>query len=254
MQKQQQKEQRKSVVQDVSGHNCELTTSTCDLHVLNLRNMPNRAPDMTILSENEIERGRKFRDPQAFRHFVWARWLLRTRIGERFSIEPGEVELHITDLGRPFFKSNGFAQIDFNLSHSGDYVVLAIADGCRVGVDVECAADTADADFLKPLVLSHPGQHAQKRALVEGFSVKEAVLKALGTGLAGGMDSFDLPDLPIPGGAYHAVVETGQGAFWCQSVGLGPKQRAFVAFDQPGVIVRRIDVTPTTGTVSAQVS
>ena len=209
---------------------------------------------MPILSGAEIERGRKFRDQQAYRHFVWGRWLLRTRIGERFAIHPNEVRIEKTNMGRPFFKSNGFEQVDFNLSHSGDYVVLAIADGCRVGIDVECAANTADADFLKPLVLSHPDQDAHKRALVEGFSVKEAVLKALGTGLAGGMDSFDLPDLPKPWGAYHAVVETGQGAYWCQSVGLGSQQRSFVAFDRPGVIINRVDVTPTSATFSAQVS
>ncbi|MBQ7252557.1 MAG: 4'-phosphopantetheinyl transferase superfamily protein, partial [Kiritimatiellae bacterium] len=85
-----------------------------------------------------------------------------------------------------------------NWSHAGEWAVSAVAgEGMAVGVDVEKAGrvteDVAQRFF-------HPDELAQIARLSSGkaktaarsriFSAKEAVLKATGEGLAGGMESF----------------------------------------------------------------
>lgn len=81
----------------------------------------------------------------------------------------------------------------FNLSHSGDLILLALHPHCRVGVDVERLRPELDWQPIARRVLSEPQRQALSRlpatARLEGFLVQwcvlEAELKAAGTGFAG---------------------------------------------------------------------
>jgi 4'-phosphopantetheinyl transferase len=95
-----------------------------------------------------------------------------------------------TDHGKPRLVAAG--GIEFSLSHSGERVVLALARGVVLGVDVERLKPERDAAALTAAVLSAAEQRVvaalpparRALALLRYWTRKEALLKATGDGLA----------------------------------------------------------------------
>ena len=89
-------------------------------------------------------------------------------------------EIHYSTAGKPFTDSENF----FNISHSGNYVVLAEAD-LPVGVDVERAADIGINDGLKNIALTQREKFWVKDSLLRFYVVwtrKESLIKCEGSG------------------------------------------------------------------------
>jgi len=99
--------------------------------------------------------------------------------------------------------------IQFNVSHSHDLAIIAVSTGHGVGVDVEYLHRPAIMDRMK--IAERMFSTAEKRALgsfpksqrdrafLACWTRKEAVIKALGTGLFHRLDRFDVsvdPDEP----------------------------------------------------------
>ena len=88
--------------------------------------------------------------------------------------------------GRPVVQ--GRPDLEVSLSRSAGTSVVALARGVRVGVDVEAGdLEAGDADRYAGVrdVLLHPAEHADSPAeLAITWVRKEALLKAVGTGLA----------------------------------------------------------------------
>lgn len=86
----------------------------------------------------------------------------------------------------------------FNLSHSGDKVVLAIA-GCEVGVDIEKIMDFHEATVKKMYSemqqeeLSKLEGTAKNEKFTEMWTAHEAVLKLKGTGFEDSWDKIKEP-------------------------------------------------------------
>lgn len=87
--------------------------------------------------------------------------------------------------GRPYIHEN---DIDFNISHSGNFVVCAIAAGLKLGVDIEEVRSVDFHDFENTMT---PEQWAIIRASNEPlqcfysfWTKKESVIKANGRGLS----------------------------------------------------------------------
>jgi len=96
-------------------------------------------------------------------------------------------------LGKPFLADQGGpANIMFNLAHSGSLVLVIVAAGRRVGVDLEQVRpfkdffQVAEASFTAEecaFILSHaPGE--RERAFFRSWATKEAYIKGLGKGLS----------------------------------------------------------------------
>ena len=96
--------------------------------------------------------------------------------------------------GKPHVLDAGFPH--FNLSHSGRLVALAFSHACPVGIDVEAlrrrhgSLDLATRYFAaqEAQALGALDVAEQQAAFVHLWTCKEAVLKALGRGLAFGLD------------------------------------------------------------------
>lgn len=96
-----------------------------------------------------------------------------------------------TDTGRPYLANPGSWKGDFNLSHSGEWLVLALTDRGRVGVDVQ---QIRDVDLGVARICFTP-EERKALALVPGdelrtlffriWTLKEALAKATGLGLGG---------------------------------------------------------------------
>ena len=89
--------------------------------------------------------------------------------------------------GKPFLADAG--PLDFNLSHGGDWVAVALSSSGRIGVDVE--ADRPER-FWEEIAASFlaPGEAAGAVGFLRIWTAKEAALKAQGAGFAIAPDSF----------------------------------------------------------------
>lgn len=140
-------------------------------------------------------------DPAAQRRA--AQDFLRRTLATYRGCDPESLVLEIGAHGKPALAGGEFA---FNLSHSGSRAALALARGVEVGVDIEaptrprphvalarryfCAAE-AEA-------IAAAGDDEREARFLRLWTAKEAVLKALGRGLAFGLDrlEFDLVAQP----------------------------------------------------------
>jgi len=80
------------------------------------------------------------------------------------------------------------ALIDFNISHSGEYVVCAFTDQGKVGIDIEKINNISLLDFNRFMaddewhdIMSHDPPHEK---FYDYWTIKESVMKAYGKGLS----------------------------------------------------------------------
>ncbi|MFL1425959.1 4'-phosphopantetheinyl transferase family protein [Acinetobacter baumannii] len=73
--------------------------------------------------------------PQAARLFLISRVLTKSVLADKLGISPHQVNIQLQPNGKPFVQ--GGKTIYFNLSHSGDVIVLAVTEKGEIGVDVE---------------------------------------------------------------------------------------------------------------------
>jgi 4'-phosphopantetheinyl transferase len=131
------------------------------------------------------------RDGEARRRYVVAHAAMRVLLGERLGADPARVAVAPEPGGRP--RVEGVA---FSLSHSGDRGAVAIAvAGVSLGVDLERVRVRPHLDRLAQRVFSpdeYDGWRAlaprvRPRAFAARWTEAEAVLKARGSGIAGGL-------------------------------------------------------------------
>jgi 4'-phosphopantetheinyl transferase len=147
----------------------------------------------TLLDASERARLGRLRSPQQARRYAARRSALRLVLGAALGLRPEAVPLESGAHGKP--RLSAAAELSFNLSHRGETAVIALARAGAVGVDVESARTRSS-----PLRLAarhfHPDEAAAIAALpaelatdafLRCWTAKEAVLKALGTGLSESM-------------------------------------------------------------------
>lgn len=109
---------------------------------------------------------------------------------ERTGARAGDEEAH----GKPH-PSGPARGWEISVSHSGEWVVLALAEGVPVGVDVERVSPARDLEGLAGYTLADAERDEWQRwdrdhridAFFGYWARKEALLKATGLGLSGGL-------------------------------------------------------------------
>lgn len=159
------------------------------------------------LSPDERARAVRFVFPRHRDRFIAGRAFLRLLLAQYLGTDAGELTFRYGPHGKPALADDR-SDLQFNLAHCGSLAVCALARGCgELGVDVERlrpladAADVARSSFSPNEVaqLESVEEPARLRAFFNGWTRKEAFLKALGDGLARPLDSFDVtlkPDDP----------------------------------------------------------
>ncbi len=159
------------------------------------------ADDLEFLDEEERVRAERFYFPVHARRFRRGRIMRRAILGSYLDREPGSLRFELAEHGRPSLKpgQTGRAIIDFNMSNSGETVMLALASGHRIGVDVEVEKPMPDADAIAKGNF-HPVEAGNVRGLDKTgdkltaffrcWTRKEAVVKALGNGLQMDLNGF----------------------------------------------------------------
>ena len=125
------------------------------------------------------------------------------------------------DHGKPHALDTNYPQ--FNLSHGGQRLALAFARERAIGVDVEALGRRRSSLELAERFFAAEEAHAlaaldpieQQAAFINLWTCKEAVLKALGRGIAFGLDRlrFDMHGM-IPDNLVEIAEEAGAVAEW----------------------------------------
>ena len=160
------------------------------------------------LHDDELERAKKFRDPLHGARFAAGRSALRLLLAAYTQGSPRDFEFDVGPHGKPILR--GDADMHFNVSHSAELLLVALNRTGPVGVDCECHREVSDRDQLARRAFSSREfgdlqalpEAERSAAFYRGWTRKEAFLKALGTGIAQGLDTFDVvigPGAAAPG-------------------------------------------------------
>ena len=130
--------------------------------------------------------------------------LIRMLACQALAIDNASIEFAANPFGRPYL--SGFQKVfDFNLSHSGEWVLCAVGQPA-IGVDIEriqpIDLELARRYFSAAEYRRWLGDPASQRLarFYELWTLKESYLKAVGKGLAIPLDSFTIT--PIGDGGY----------------------------------------------------
>jgi len=149
------------------------------------------SPD--ILSLCEKVRAEKFRFEEHRECYIAGRTLLRLVLGKFLNVEASSVDIKTTVDGKPYLSGEMGGKIFFNVSHTDSAYLFAIGAGHELGIDVEKYARIKEGELGKMFdFVSHPGEKKnwantdpEDRAFIftRLWTMKEAILKAHGTGL-----------------------------------------------------------------------
>lgn len=161
-----------------------------------------------LLDEEERVRWRRFLADRARREFALCRAALRVALAERLGCAADRLSFGHLEHGKPFARVDGRrVDIGFNVSHSGRHGLIALAAHDWLGIDVEERVPRRDLEGIGSLVYGP----AERRLLAsaEGnekvhlffrlWSMKEALIKAIGTGFSLNPSRFEVPEAMLRG-------------------------------------------------------
>jgi len=157
-----------------------------------------------VLSIDEQEKADRFRFAADSDKYVIARGTLRMLLGQYLQCNPGEVQFGYSEYGKPYVQNAAAEHMHFNVSHSGDVALYGLAYKRRVGVDVERMRPLIDEDHFVKCVFSSVEQQTfqalrpfeRQDAFFNGWTRKEAFIKAIGLGLSFPLEAFDVSISP----------------------------------------------------------
>jgi 4'-phosphopantetheinyl transferase len=155
-----------------------------------------------ILAADELERAARFHFQKDRDHFITARALLKLILASYLGREPEQVRFSFNEYGKPAVADS--ETVRFNLSHSRDLVIYAVARNRELGLDLEYIRDDFDTAQIAMQFFSRREVEAlgtlPPELQAEGFfrcwTRKEAYIKARGHGLSLPLDQFDVSLTP----------------------------------------------------------
>ena len=154
-----------------------------------------------VLSAKERVRAGRFRSPSTMCRFVRCRAALRALVHAYDGGEsPAAIVFELDRFGKPVLAARGRARLHFNVSHTSGMGVIALASWGPVGVDVARIHEMPDRDRLASrcfgaseraqlAVLPAP---ARSLGFFQGWTRKEAFLKATGEGLSRSLHDIEV--------------------------------------------------------------
>ena len=150
----------------------------------------NRSSFLELLSTDEKSRAERLMDPEAASRQIISRGILRLILGSYTGKEPNALVFGCTEFGKPFLSDPKNSGIYFNLSHSGNLLLIAVTAGKQIGIDVEKNENNIDISGIAALVFSVEEQISLSQStdpileFYELWTAKEAILKSTGFGFS----------------------------------------------------------------------
>jgi len=162
-----------------------------------------------ILSEDEFAKALQFRQRKDTDRFLASRFALRTILSHFVAASPSEIQFFLSESRKPIVKD-----IHFNLSHSGDYILIAVGN-IPLGIDIEYIMPDFETELLAIECFSKEEQSflaAQGNRSLDFYTIwtrKESVLKATGEGLTDYMMDFNSLDIRVSRGSIDYSIRHG---------------------------------------------
>ncbi len=124
---------------------------------------------------------------------VHARTVLLEMLSSRLNLPASQLQIVTSESGKPCCPQALAAGLSFSLSYAPPYACLALGQGSHIGIDIERVVPSEPTWNLLELVFTEtelqqwlrlPAGEMRRRAFTAAWTLKEAVLKARGTGLA----------------------------------------------------------------------
>lgn len=189
------------------------------------------------LSPDERERADRFHFERHRRRFTAARGFLRSILGRYLPIDPGRLEFSYSKRGKPTLApASPEEHLCFNLSHSHEMALYAVTHNRSIGIDIEHIRSNRDVEQLAKRYFSpreyevisslHPDQ--RQEGFYNGWTRKEAYLKATGEGLAG-LEEVEVSLAPGKPAALLSIKENRQEAGRWSVCHLSPPVKGYAA-------------------------
>lgn len=164
---------------------------------------PTKLPELSArLTHEERQRAAGIRHPQTAERFIVSRSWLREILAAHIGCAPHQVPITYDRGGKPVLPpSVGW---HFNVSHSGEYVLIGLTRTGEIGVDIEQIRDGFQVEpiarrFFSEIETQDLMQLRDRERLIAFFRCwtrKEAFIKAIGSGLSYPLNEFDVTLLP----------------------------------------------------------
>ena len=194
-----------------------------------------------VLTADELLRAGRMKSPQGRTRAVVARGALRKLLARDLGGTPEDIVFTVGPHGKPRVddRSSG---VRFNLSHSADLALIAIARDVEVGVDLEEIRPRSDLRGVARRVFTQAEREAVEAggeiAFYRHWVAKEAFVKAIGRGIES-LRSFEVL-LDGPGGARlnHVGGDPAEAATWTLApLDVGPRFAAAIVVAAPGASI-----------------
>jgi 4'-phosphopantetheinyl transferase len=196
-----------------------------------------------VLTPEERQRAGRFHFDADRNRFMAGRGGLRWILSLYCGIPPEVLTFETGPHGKPELPP--FPALSFNVSHSGEYVLIAVTTGTNCGVDIECKRRSANEEGIAQRFFC-PREVEWLRRTKDGFlrlwTAKEAIIKAVGGGLSIPLTDVDVTDF-VEGKTLTVNLEiSGQPAqrLWLQELALVEGYWAAVAVTGERIAIHRM--------------
>ena len=161
-----------------------------------------------LLSEQERLKATAFKNDDMRRRYIAVRAKLRRIIAGYLKTDPAELQFKVAEHGKPYLACGS---VHFNLSHTANHLVIAVANFPNIGIDIEKIKFRNNFDGLAARCFSVDELQAwrqlsvdeQTQAFYRLWVKKEAFVKAIGRGLAMGLQQCEVE--LVAGGQLKAI-------------------------------------------------
>jgi 4'-phosphopantetheinyl transferase len=156
----------------------------------------------SCLSDDEVERANKLKVDDKKTQFVITRGVLRQLLSNVLDMSEKEIVFNYGEHNKPYLDCQYNNQsVEFNVSHSGNYALIALGLKDKLGVDIEMINNKVDYQSLSQRFFSNIerksllkiNESEQLDTFYRIWTRKEAFIKATGKGVTFGLDRFSVP-------------------------------------------------------------
>jgi|GEM_PF-832729 len=202
----------------------------------------------SVLDTQERNRAERMRAGIARTEFIVARGYLRRLVGNILKCNAQQITFIIGENGKLSLK--GCPDVHFNLTHSGEKILISLSRDGEVGIDLE--AEKQDIEVMNvaqecfhPKEMSLLQDQTSQQELAHAFYLcwtrKEAVAKADGRGLILAPESFSVA--PLHAGESEVRIGTSRevSSIWVREINVGSGYSAAFAACKPGIQIKCFD-------------
>jgi len=156
------------------------------------------------LNAEELAQANRFVHTDVRRRFIVCRSRLRHLLARELGIAAAQVGFRYEQWGKPQLQKPARSDLQFNVSHSGDWGLIVLAR-VAVGVDLEVLNERFEYRGIASQILTARERTAWEKLppatrsseTLRLWVCKEALLKAMGLGIAEGLQQVSFP-IPLP--------------------------------------------------------